>query len=52
MFNVTRTDGSDHKDPGHDRIKRHEQDILWLVAQFERYNLSRKITDLMLQLVM
>ena len=46
MFNVTRADGSDHKDIGRKRIKRNEEDVVKLVAQFERYDVFRQTTDL------
>ena len=46
MFNVTRADGSDHKDIGRNRIKRDEEDVVKLVAQFERYGVFRQTTDL------
>ena len=46
MFNVTRADGSDHKGIGRNRIKRNEEDVVKLVAQFERYDVFRQTTDL------
>ena len=46
MFNVTRADGSDHKDIGRNRIKRDKEDVVKLVAQFERYDVFRQTTDL------
>jgi uncharacterized membrane protein len=46
MFNFMRTDGSDHKDTGRNRIKRDEEDVVKLVAQFERYDVFRQTTDL------
>ncbi len=46
MFNVVRTDGSDHKDTGRNRIKCDEEDVVKLVAQFEHYDVFQQTTDL------